>query len=60
MNQHEHFFICPCCLAEISMLLDPSVDEQLVIEDCEVCCRPLEISFRFESFELARFSATRA
>jgi hypothetical protein len=60
MDQSEHFFICPCCLAEISMLLDPSVDEQVMIEDCEVCCRPLEISYKIETSEVSRFTAKRA
>ena len=27
------------------MMLDLSVDQQIYVEDCEVCCRPLEISY---------------
>lgn len=53
----EHFFTCPYCWETISMLLDDSEEESEYIEDCEVCCRPIEIRFRFEAEELVRFSA---
>ena len=43
----EHFFQCPYCWEEISMLLDPSVIEQTYVEDCEVCCNPIEITVSF-------------
>lgn len=52
----EHFFQCPYCWEEISMLLDPSVDATYV-EDCEVCCNPIQISTRFENGELTGFEA---
>jgi hypothetical protein len=38
----EHFFQCIHCWEEISMLLDSSTS-QVYIEDCEVCCNPIEI-----------------
>ena len=38
----EHFFQCPYCWETISMLLDTSVVEQVYIEDCEVCCHPIQ------------------
>ena len=40
---YEHYFQCPYCWEEISMLLDTSVSRQTYVEDCEVCCRPLLI-----------------
>ena len=52
----EHFFQCPYCWEEISMLLEPSSTEQQYIEDCEVCCRPIQIKFLFDK-ELQSFSA---
>ena len=52
----EHFFQCPYCWEEISMLLEPSISEQQYIEDCEVCCRPIQIEFIFDK-ELQSFSA---
>lgn len=48
----KHFFDCPYCMAEISMLLDPSVRKQQYIEDCEVCCSPIEIQIEMDSGEL--------
>jgi hypothetical protein len=53
--EQEHFFQCPHCWEEISMLLDASVREQTYIEDCEVCCNPIEVSPAFEDGELIAF-----
>lgn len=39
------------------MLLDPSVSKQRYVEDCEVCCNPVEISASFEEGELISFEA---
>ena len=52
----EHFFQCPYCWEEISMLLEPSNQEQQYVEDCEVCCRPIQIQYFFEE-ELQSFSS---
>jgi hypothetical protein len=38
------------------MLLEPSNQEQQYVEDCEVCCRPIQIQYFFEE-ELQSFSA---
>ncbi len=54
----EHSFNCPYCGEEISMVLDLSVRQQTYVEDCEVCCRPIEISYSVEGDELAGFDAT--
>ena len=51
----EHFFQCPFCWEEISMLLDPSVSDQTYVEDCEICCNPIEIHAKFENQELVFF-----
>lgn len=53
----EHSFTCPYCGEEISVVLDLSIHRQTYVEDCEVCCRPMEISFTVEDDELAEFSA---
>ncbi|MDG1194845.1 MULTISPECIES: CPXCG motif-containing cysteine-rich protein [unclassified Polaribacter] len=53
----EHFFQCPYCWEEISMILDASVQEQTYIEDCEVCCNPIELTAAFEENELIRFDS---
>ncbi len=53
----EHFFQCPYCWEEVSMLLDTSVYKQTYIEDCEVCCNPIQISTQFEDASLVFFEA---
>lgn len=55
----EHFFTCPSCGEEISMVLDLSVDRHTYVEDCEVCCNPLEISYAVEDDDLAHFEVKR-
>ena len=35
---------CPYCGERISLFADGSVEQQQYIEDCPVCCRPMEIS----------------
>ena len=54
---YEHFFQCPYCWEEISMLLDPSIPRQKYVEDCEVCCNPIEITAVFKEEELTSFEA---
>ena len=53
----EHFFLCPYCGEEISMVLDLSVRRQTYIEDCEVCCNPIEVSYRVEDDTVSYFAA---
>lgn len=55
----EHFFTCPYCWERISMVLDPDEEASEYIEDCEVCCRPIEISFSFSAETLIGFDAKK-
>ncbi|MGI9260926.1 MAG: CPXCG motif-containing cysteine-rich protein [Woeseiaceae bacterium] len=41
----EESISCPFCGENISVLLDLSAGSQSYIEDCQVCCRPMQISF---------------
>ncbi|OIQ21977.1 CPXCG motif-containing cysteine-rich protein [Lacinutrix sp. MedPE-SW] len=52
---YEHFFQCPYCWETISMLLDSSVRTQTYVEDCEVCCNPIQVTPQFEEFQLVGF-----
>jgi transcription elongation factor Elf1 len=54
---HEHFFQCPYCWENISMLVDVSLSSDTYIEDCEVCCHPIQIHFTAQEQELIMFSA---
>jgi len=35
---------CPYCGETIGILLDCSIEQQRYIEDCQVCCRPIEFN----------------
>jgi hypothetical protein len=39
------------------MILDSSEEDSDYIEDCEVCCRPIELSFKFSGEHLVHFQA---
>ena len=60
IEEIEQNFPCPYCGENISMLLDLSAGQQQYIEDCEVCCRPIELKFSIEEDILQSFSASRA
>ena len=38
----ENDIQCPYCWELITVLIDCSVESQEYIEDCQVCCRPIE------------------
>jgi hypothetical protein len=39
------------------MMLDLSVRRQTYVEDCEVCCNPIEISYSVDDDTLSNFAA---
>jgi hypothetical protein len=39
------------------MLLDLSAGSQIYVEDCEVCCNPIEISYQAEEGRIVSFAA---
>ncbi|MBP9093259.1 CPXCG motif-containing cysteine-rich protein [bacterium] len=51
----EHFFTCPYCWEEISMLLDLTGGGQTYVEDCEVCCHPISIYYDVEDGTVTSF-----
>jgi len=57
LDQHEQFFNCPHCAQKISMLIDLSVPAQIYVEDCEICCRPIEISYQVCDDDVIIFEA---
>ncbi|WP_292440891.1 CPXCG motif-containing cysteine-rich protein [Methylophaga sp.] len=51
--------MCPYCGEHFTVLIDCSVSEQQYIEDCEVCCRPIEFHLLVTSdndYELSVYS----
>jgi len=43
---HEKESYCPYCGEIISLLIDPSIQLQEYVEDCQVCCSPILISIK--------------
>ena len=48
---------CPYCAARIEMLIDESSPDQQYIEDCEVCCNPIQVSYSSDGNIITSFSA---
>ena len=53
----EYFFQCPYCWEQISMLVDTSQNHQNYIEDCEICCNPIQVFIVVENQEIINFEA---
>jgi transcription elongation factor Elf1 len=53
----EISFSCPYCGQDISVVVDLSVRRQTYVEDCEVCCKPIEISYQVQDGDLDLFDA---
>lgn len=53
----EYFFTCPYCWEQVSMVLDTSVRRQTYIEDCEVCCNPIEVRYAVDQEGSINFEA---
>ncbi len=57
----ERAFYCPYCGEPVSTLVDLSVEgPSESIEDCEVCCRPIQFRMLVTGGELADFDADRS
>ena len=56
----EKDFFCPCCGENISMLLELGHGGQHYVEDCEICCSPIDISYQIDDNGLADFCARPA
>jgi transcription elongation factor Elf1 len=55
----EMSLTCPFCNESISVLVDGSAGSQSYIEDCEVCCRPMLVSFEVTSSGIDAVRAER-
>ena len=52
----EHYFDCPHCWENQLKMIDPSINNQNFIEDCQVCCNPLEFDLTILDNTLQSFS----
>ena len=56
----EAELMCPYCGETISMVFDLSVSSQRYVEDCEVCCCPIYVSYTASEGVLTSVSGERA
>ena len=58
MIEEDYPFSCPHCGVDLSARVEPgSGKEQQFIQDCEVCCKPIQIQVRFQGDEIVHFEA---
>lgn len=50
---------CPYCGESSWVLIDDSIEEQHYIEDCQVCCRPIEFIIRSSPGEPSQVEVRR-
>ena len=50
---------CPYCGEAITVLIDWTVDEQQYVEDCQVCCQPMDIRVRISASGATQVEARR-
>ncbi len=55
--QEEYTYTCPYCWQRVTALIDLSVEEQSYVEDCEVCCRPIQIDYQTDFEQVTYFEA---
>ena len=48
---------CPFCWERFEILVDCSVESQEYIEDCEVCCRPIQFEVEIDDDGIPRANA---
>tara|TARA_X000000368_G_scaffold117931_1_gene92126 strand:+ start:1350 stop:1538 length:189 start_codon:yes stop_codon:yes gene_type:complete len=46
---HEKESYCPYCGEIISFLIDPSIEFQEYVEDCQICCSPIVVCVEINS-----------
>lgn len=52
---------CPCCGEAVEIMLDPgSGTHQEYVEDCQVCCRPWQVSVSYAADGSAAVDVTAA
>lgn len=56
----ENTVRCPFCGEAITILIDTSAGDQSYVEDCQVCCQPMQISFEVDDGGSAKLEVDRA
>jgi len=57
----EHPYVCPHCWEQSTLFVDVTASgEQVFVQDCEVCCNPIEFTVVVEDGEIRSFSSQPA
>ena len=59
-NEQEIHFQCPYCFSPVSFVVEALYSEQDYIEDCEVCCQPIELRYQSDGERVTSFTVERA
>jgi hypothetical protein len=51
---------CPYCAESMEIVLDLSGGGQSYVEDCQICCQPMEVSFETDTEQLLALQVDRA
>lgn len=51
---------CPYCWEQIALLIEPASENQQYIEDCYVCCRPIQVTVAIGAEGVTEVGAERA
>ena len=51
---------CPYCAEPMSIVIDLSAGGQSYIEDCQICCQPMEIAFETDGETIEMLHVGRA
>ena len=58
--QEEVEIECPFCGETITVLVDVSVESQNYIEDCAVCCKPIQLDVQCADDQLVSIHPARS
>ena len=53
----EYHFSCPYCFESGLKLIDFTIRSQNFIEDCEVCCNPIDFNLELKDGTITSFDA---
>ena len=51
---------CPYCAQSMEIVLDLSAGSQSYVEDCQICCQPMQIRFDVDDQQLQGLQVDRA
>ena len=51
---------CPFCTARMDIVLDLTAGSQSYVEDCQVCCQPMQIRYEVDQDQLLALDISRA